>query len=208
MKSMGYLLLLFSLVPRLMSTTTSATSTQVTVDQSSKIRLPSPDGKWEVDSVTPKTEEGNSTLVLKSLPEGHTQQLGEFFRSGTLIWCSNSRMLVFLDRHSAEDTRLRVFFVPGSDGAAADSADREIRSSVLKSIGSGSRVLFYDLDIPSCSGDEFAVSARVVTVSKAVKSGPAKQWEGKYTVHLKPLKVTRESFGVTAEGVETRSQAH
>jgi hypothetical protein len=190
-----------------MSTTTSATSTQATVDQSSKIRLPSPDGKWEVDSVTSKTEEGNSTLVLKSLSERHTQQLGDFFRSGTLIWSSNSRMLVFLDRHSAEDTRLRVFFVPGSDGVATDSADREIRSSVLRSIGSDNRVLFYDLDMLSCSGDEFAVSARVVTVSKAVKSGPAKQWDGKYTVLLKPLKVTRESFGVTAEGIERKTDS-
>ncbi len=46
-----------------------------------------------------------------------------------------------------------------------------------------------------------------VTARKAVTSGPAKQWEGKYNVHLKPLKITRESFEVTAEGVETRAQA-
>jgi hypothetical protein len=208
MKSPAYLLLLFALVPRLMSTTTSTASTHVTVDQSSNIHLPSPDGKWEVDSVPPKTEKGNSTLVLKSLSEGLTHQLGDFFRSGTLMWCSNSRMLVFLDRHSAEDTRLRVFLVPGRDGVVNNSADSEIRRSALRSIGSGNRVLFYELDIPSCSGDEFAVSARVVTVGKAVKSGPAKQWEGKYTVHLKPLKVDRESFGVRAEGVETRAHAH
>jgi hypothetical protein len=208
MKSTACWLLFLALAPRLMSTTTAATTTQVTVDQGSKIRFPSPNGKWEVDSVTPKTEEGNSSLVLKSGSGRRTLPLGEFFRSGTLIWSSNSQVLLFLDRHSPEDTRLRVFRIPGTDGVQSDSADREIRGSILKLIGSSNRILFYDLEVPSCSEDEFFVTARVVTVSKAVTSGPAKQWDGKYAVHLKPLKVTRESFGVTAEGIEKQAQAH
>jgi len=208
MKSPAHWMLFFALAPPLMSTTTPATTTQVTVDQGSKIRFPSPNGEWEVDSVTPKTEEGNSSLVLKSGSGRRSLPLGEFFRSGTLIWSSNSQVLLFLDRHSAEDTRLRVFLIPGSDGVQTDSADREIRSSILKLIGGGNRILFYDLEVPSCSGDEFVVSARVVTVSKDVTSGPAKRWDGKYIVHLKPLRVTRESFRVTAEGVEKQFQAH
>src|SRR5574337_906403 len=112
MKSMASLLLVFALAPRLISAAALANPTQATVDQSSKIRLLSPDGKWEVDSVPPKREEGNATLVLKSVPGKHVLRLSEFFRSGILTWCSNSRTLVFLDRHSPEDTRLRVFFVP------------------------------------------------------------------------------------------------
>lgn len=207
MRSIAYLLLLFALAPRLLSTATPVSDAQATLDQSSKIRLSSPDGKWEVESVPSKTEDGNSTLVLKSRSERRTVRLGEFFRSGTLIWGSDSRVLVFLDRHSPEDTRLRVFFVPDSHGVATDSADREIRSSVRRSVGSGNRIVFYDLEMPACSGDEFVVSVHVVTVSKSVTSGPAKQWEGKYTVHLKPLKVTRESFRLTAQGVERHNPA-
>lgn len=207
MKSMAYFLLAFVLAPLLISAAALENPRQATatVDQSSKIRLLSPDGKWQVDSVPPRTEEGNSTLVLKSVPGKHALRLGEFFRSGILMWSSNSRTLLFLDRHSPEDTRLRVFFVPGSDGIASDRVDREIRSSVRRSIGGGNRILFYDLEVPSFSGDEFIVSARVVTVNKAITSGPAKQWEGKYTVHLRPLRVTRDSFRMTAEGVERRN---
>jgi hypothetical protein len=188
MKSIGCLLLLIaSLSPALVA----APQTQATVDQSNDVRLPSPDGRWEVDSTPSPTTDGNSQLVLKAASGKHTFHLGEFFRSGTLIWSQNSRVVLFLDRHSPEDTRLRMFFVPHAGGGPTDRADREIRRGVLRSIGRSNSILSYDLQVTSCSENECLVLTRVITIPNGVVSGPAKQWEGTYLVQLAPLKVNR-----------------
>jgi hypothetical protein len=166
---------------------------QMEVNQWQQRQLRSPDRSWEVDSLPPQEQDENARLVLRKTDGHYSKTLGEFFRSGLVIWSNNSKLLLFLDEE-VEDTRLLVFDITAQYGFQPDDIDRAIRDSVDSLVGETNEILFYNIDPPSIEDHRLLVHVRIRTVKKRAESSPATDWEGRYTVFIKPLKIVEEHF--------------
>lgn len=168
---------------------------QLNIDQGEGKELKSPDGRWNVLSLPPTTTDRNATLVLET-KTGTRIKLLSYFRSGTLTWAPNSKYLIFVDRHSPEDSRLSLFEIDKrGKPTPKPAAEKRLREEISRRISNLDEILFYDIEISKCEDSACVLQARVTTARKNINSGPAREWVGEYRISLSNAGVTCLKWG-------------
>ena len=159
------------------------------VSQSSSVKLASPDGAWMI-LTEPAADSGNAHIVLQATSGKTRQILGEYFRSGTVWWSPSGHLLLFIDDHSPEESRLIVYRVASNGGVRVDGVDRALRAAALTRKPPGRQLLYYSLALKDFEDDDrLIITVRIVYLKNAGLTGPAAEMNVDYVYDLRSRRV-------------------
>jgi hypothetical protein len=171
----------------------SRTTDRATVDQSTFVKLPAPDGHWVLVTAKPRTEDGNWHLVLQRSDTKGRLSLCDYFRSGTVAWSPDSQIIVFVDDHSVQDSRLKIFRVGKDSARPLDGADRALRTIAIAGIPRNREILFYNIRLIGFLGPSgVLVEVSVEYMKGQGPTGPAAGARAQYLLDLETLNVSRK----------------
>jgi hypothetical protein len=163
----------------------------VEVGQFRVSQLLSPNGKWEAETDPSASGDENANLVVKDLLKKQTIELGEFNRTGQLIWTTDSNSLIFIDSHSPEDDRILIFCMDKNYKFDSNYINNIIRDRIEGKITKSGVILFYNVELISVGK---TVSIQVRTINKSDEIGSTTGRSGNYTVTLNPPIVIQNNF--------------
>jgi hypothetical protein len=130
-------------------------------------------------------------VYLRGVNDTHEHLLTEYFRTAGVIWSPDSRTIIFLDEHSAEDTRVKVFRVEPSGATAVGNADASLRRFVRSKLGR-SRILFVVLQVSGFNGGRDAIFDLTITYLKyPQKDGPSAEMNARISLNLRSYTVNQ-----------------
>lgn len=95
-----------------------------------RVSFLSPDHRWEFTSMGSKTWEHSATLQLLDQQTKRRWNIGSLERNGTVFWSQDSKRLLLRDEYAADDTRIHVFYLEGSDPQEIHGLDRSVKRAI------------------------------------------------------------------------------
>jgi len=163
---------------------------QIEVDQDCRGALDSPDRNWRVKCNQPTVQRDAIYLTVESKSNDRHWLLTTVFRSGLIGWSKDSTIVLFLDRHSVEDTRFRAFRVSTSGPREISGLDSRIKKEVNLFLRPRKQeILYLDITNPVFLDQTAVVGAdiSVRSVPAGVSNTPSQEWHGKLVVSMEPV---------------------
>lgn len=122
------------------------------VGTSSEMTIASPDRRLVVLVRAAPDDKTRARLFLQSRSSpSKTRLLCDYGRSGLVVWGPDSQSIIFIDYHSADDSRLRIFRIRGGQILALRDADAIVRGYASRPIR-GREILSYALGLSRFDG--------------------------------------------------------
>jgi len=107
---------------------------RVNLDLWSTKSLSSPDHRWTLVSIGPKSSETAARLYIENRRTGQKWDVGSIGRDATVFWSGDSSRLFLRDEYAADDTNIRVFEITERTPKEIDGLDGSIRKAIFSHI--------------------------------------------------------------------------
>jgi hypothetical protein len=112
------------------------------LDLSSTRSLLSPDQQWKFLSIGPNSSGQRAILYIQNTRSSQKWTVGSMERDGTVFWSEDSKRVFLRDEYAADDMKIRVFNVTGSEPREIRGLDHKVRQAIFARIPANETTLW------------------------------------------------------------------
>ena len=146
-------------------------------------RFTSPNGIWKFIVKRSGNEDNDATMWLVEGSDSRKVFIGHLPRDAEFAWCPASQCLLVVEQPSIEDSRLLLYRL-ATGAERVPGVDAVIRKGIERSIGDGSRILFYNVRPLKWMDESHVLIAAQARYLKKGTNAPAKLFTEGYVVEL------------------------